>query len=235
MHSVYKKIKRERKTQRVKDAKIVSIAQECRRRGLDAQCNAAVIQSPVRELRLASCSREEEEKENTASISVILLPATTPPVLCHLYCPYPFPPSLNLLLPPFYSDCARVEARRTPRRRSCSCTTLGPLGDEQCPPSFLSASSYHRFLRETRLFPLTHLSELNTFVRSITAALRSLLLSFSSPLSQFKKNLFYICSICPVQFLIFLRSKLLAAINKYADIINQKISKQKRTIYSIRK
>lgn len=67
--------------------------------------------------------RTQRRRWRTAGLSVILLPATTPPMLRHLYCPYPLSPSLNLLLPPFYGDCASTEARQTPRRRTCSCTT----------------------------------------------------------------------------------------------------------------
>lgn len=152
--------------------KIVSIAQECRRRslkGVQCTCSCYIELDP----RAPPSWLQSEGEEGEQLVSQLFYS-----VLRHRqYCatsiaPTVLPPTLNLLLPPFYNDCAPEEARQVSRRRSCS---FAPL-ESWWIVSFFLPSLLARF------FPSPHTSRpvLTTLAGSMATALRLLSLFLSS-------------------------------------------------------
>lgn len=123
---------------------IVSIAQEYRRRSLQvSNAHAAVIQSSVRELRLAGCSRKEK-KENSWSLGYFTpcydTANTAPPPLLPLLSSRSNPPTC-------FFHLSTTTVRPSPRRRGkfhvAAVAVLHHLGhDEQCPSSSPPALSF---------------------------------------------------------------------------------------------
>lgn len=120
IHKIYKKINKERGRKRRRSFLL-------RKNAGGGVFRCPMHMQPLYRARSASSAQlvaVGRRRRRTAGLSVILLRATTPPILRHLYCPY-CPPAPTLLLPPFYDDCAPEEARQVSRRRSCSFAPLG--------------------------------------------------------------------------------------------------------------